>query len=578
MAIGLPHCIMKLSYKTRLFLYFSVLFGLFTATIIVFERFQESRFKTVAMEEKLNAYADLILANTAHLSRPIASVDSVLAHFPDKIRITLIDKTGRVLYDNRINDPSKLPNHTDRPEIVRANKLMQGSDARISDSNGIEYFYYAKRVNDSFIRIALPYDKEIKEKLKSDNTFLYYILILFIITLLLMNMVANRFGKSIRQLHDFITASESGGNSDENFPNDELGAIGRRITQNYARLKEMNSEIATEREKLLQHIHSSEEGICFFTAEHEVEYYNGLFIRLLNAIVQEPTGRPADLFGDPSFEEVCAFLSNPSDSYFETTTSKHGKIFSLRLNIFENKDFEIIINDITRQEKTRRLKQEMTGNIAHELRTPITSIRGYLETMLDQKLDPDKTRHFIAQAYKRTLGLSELIHDMGMITKMEAAPASFEFEEVDIAQLLSALREESEQDLAQKHIEMRWNIPDGTVVRGNPNLLYAIFRNLTDNVARYAGEGIEIVVSMYNDDGEYLYFSFYDTGRGIEDERHLNRLFERFYRINEGRTRDTGGSGLGLSIVKNAIALHKGSVMARNREGGGLEYLFNLHK
>jgi signal transduction histidine kinase len=111
---------------------------------------------------------------------------------------------------------------------------------------------------------------------------------------------------------------------------------------------------------------------------------------------------------------------------------------------------------------------------------------------------------------------------------------------------------------------------------GNGNLLYSVFRNLMDNVVGHAGENIAINIDLRGEDDTFAYFSFSDNGVGIEDEKHLNRLFERFYRINEGRTRETGGSGLGLSIVKNAITFHGGTITAQNRTEGGLEFLFNL--
>ncbi|MCC6448200.1 MAG: two-component sensor histidine kinase, partial [Chitinophagaceae bacterium] len=129
-----------------------------------------------------------------------------------------------------------------------------------------------------------------------------------------------------------------------------------------------------------------------------------------------------------------------------------------------------------------------------------------------------------------------------------------------------------------KHIEMKWQLSDNLSLTGNANLLYSLFKNLTDNAIRYAGENIKINISLYNEDANFYYFSFYDTGIGIKEESHLNRIFERFYRINEGRTRDTGGSGLGLSIVKNAVFFHKGKITAKNRKEGGLEFLFTLKK
>jgi len=269
-------------------------------------------------------------------------------------------------------------------------------------------------------------------------------------------------------------------------------------------------------------------------------------------------------------------LSTSTQAYFETQIHKQGKVFSIRVTVFEDKDFEIILNDITQQEKTRRLKQEMTSNIAHELRTPLTSIRGYLETALNLPLSEEKKKHFITQAHNLSLLLSETIQDMGLITSLEEAPQVFRLEEVAIQGLLEGLHSDLQDALEAKDIEMQWDIPEDLKVNGNVNLLYSIFRNLADNAINYAGTSIKIQISMYHQDKDFYYFSFYDTGKGIQEEIHLNRLFERFYRINEGRTRETGGTGLGLSIVKNAILFHKGKITAKNRNEGGLEFLFQL--
>jgi signal transduction histidine kinase len=165
-----------------------------------------------------------------------------------------------------------------------------------------------------------------------------------------------------------------------------------------------------------------------------------------------------------------------------------------------------------------------------------------------------------------------------LLTKIEEVPQSFKSEPVNIHLLLETLRNDLEVPLREKGIKMEAHIPENTLVNGNSNLLYSIFRNLTDNVIRYAGNDVTVFINTYNEDADFYYFSYSDTGVGIPDERHLNRLFERFYRVSEGRTRDTGGSGLGLSIVKNAVLFHKGNIVAKNRTGGGLEFLFRLSK
>ena len=219
----------------------------------------------------------------------------------------------------------------------------------------------------------------------------------------------------------------------------------------------------------------------------------------------------------------------------------------------------------------------MTNNIAHELRTPVTSLRGYLETLDSQKLEAYKQAQFIHRAHQQTIRLSNLIDDVSLISKIEEAPAQFKLEKVNLAQLVDEVRIDLTDGLAANDIKLNVSIKDDLTIEGNYTLLYSIFRNLVDNSISYAGQHIEVNIKNYMEDNEYLYFSFCDTGRGV-DEQYLARLFERFYRVNEGRTRDTGGSGLGLSIVKNAVLFHKGEIQVKNRAGGGLEFFFTLKK
>ncbi|MDR0758327.1 MAG: HAMP domain-containing histidine kinase [Tannerella sp.] len=568
---------MKASYRQKLFLSFVLIFTLFTAAIIFFEQSREKEHRTEALEEKLDAFAGIVYSALSRTADRRQTLDSLPGLFPENIRLTLIDRQGHVIYDNAVEEAGQMENHARRPEIRLAREKGRGRDIRISSSNNREYLYYARQFSDCYIRIALPYDIKVRHFLKPDNIFLYCIAALFVVMLALINLVSGQFGKSIRQLRDFSNLIENG---NARFPDDELGEIGTKIADNYRKLKESEKAIALEREKLLQHVHSSEEGLCFFSPGNAVEFYNGLFIQYLNTITDEADSNPASVLTDASFGKISAFLSgrDARDSYFETHVDKHGKTFAVRANVFDDRSFEIIINDVTKQEKTQRLKQEMTGNITHELRTPVTGIRGCLETILEHPLSPEKKDYFIRSAYRQTLALSELISDMSLITRIEEAPHTFDPEDIVVADLLENLKKELEIPLQEKDAKMTWNIGSDVTVRGNRNLIYAIFRNLTDNAVRHAGSHIGIFVSRYAEDAGFHYFSYSDTGVGISGEQHLNRIFERFYRIGEGRTRDTGGTGLGLSIVKNAVAFHRGTIVAKNRVGGGLEFLFKLPK
>jgi len=567
---------MKLSFRQRLFIYFAVLFTVFTVGIAIIEQSQEKDYKTEALKEKLDVYTNIIQAAISGNSlKPEIAVASVKQMLPSDLRITLIDAKGNVQYDNMVDDYSQMDNHLNREEIQLALQNGTGSYIRESESTHQPYLYYAKKTGDTYIRVALQYNIQLQRFLKADNLFLYLLIALFAISLWVIHRITKQFGTSIQQLRDFALQPSA---HSTNFSSDELGEIGKKISENYQQAEEGKKNLQLEKQKLLQHISISEEGICFISAAHQVEFHNGLFMHHLNQITDTPQSNPAVILQDEIFSSLHQFLSSPQENYFETQIKKQGKIFSLRASVFEDRSFEVILTDITQHEKTKQLKQEMTGNIAHELRTPITSIRAYLETILEQSLPEDKQQHFITQAYQQTLTLSEMIKDMSLLAKMEEAPNTFALETVKLIPLLEQLKTDVGDSLKQKNIQWHWQLPDNITIRGNASLLNSIFRNLIENSIRYAGESIEINLSVFNEDPEFYYFSFYDTGMGIPNESQLNRLFERFYRVQEGRTRDTGGSGLGLSIVKNAIQFHRGSITAKNRTNGGLEFIFTLHK
>lgn len=567
---------MKLNFRYRLFLYMATLFTVFAIGIAIFEHSREKAIKTESLEEKLDIYAHLIqsslLTHPNNYEEVTGNLEPVL---PPDLRISVIDFQGIVLYDNVLWDFSKMENHANRIEIKTADLKGNGRDIRESESTHQPYLYYAKKFDDHYVRVALPYNLQLKRFLEADNLFLYFLVGLFLLTLFIIHKITWQFGDSIKRLRDFAINSER---SELSFGEDELGEISRRISDNYHQLEMNKKKLSLEKQKLLQHIQISEEGICFVSSDRKIELYNGLFLQYLNQLTDESKGKPETILTDPTFSTLNHFTEQTDDKYFETEIKKQGKTFSVRANLFDDGSAEVILTDITKQEKTKQLKQEMTGNIAHELRTPITSIRAYLETLIEQTVPEEKQQHFIKQAYQQTLTLSEMIKDMSIIAKLEEAPNSFSLELIHLTSLLAEIVQEHKSILQQKQIQIQWQFSSDLTLYGNQSLLTSIFRNLIENSIRYAGEAIQINISLLSEDDEFYYFSFYDTGMGIKNEEHLNRLFERFYRVQEGRTRESGGSGLGLSIVKNAVLFHKGNISVKNRKDGGLEYLFSLKK
>ena len=228
------------------------------------------------------------------------------------------------------------------------------------------------------------------------------------------------------------------------------------------------------------------------------------------------------------------------------------------------------------QEKIR-IKKQLTNNINHELKTPVAAIQGYLETLLaNPSLDAGRRTEFLEKSCAQIERLRRLLADVATITRMDEASQVIRKEPVIVNDLIAEVAEEMALKPAEQRLRVNVDFPERVEVVGNPALLSSIFRNLADNAAAYSG-GRDIYIRLLDNSPEACTILFADNGIGVAEE-HLPHLFERFYRIDKGRSRKLGGTGLGLSIVKNAVMIHGGTISARNRERGGLEFRFTLRK
>ncbi|WP_372751575.1 sensor histidine kinase [Labilibaculum sp.] len=584
-------------YKKRLFFFFFVIVLIFSLLIGGFQYNQEKIYQREKLEYALDIYTEqihkLIDSKKIIESLDFSEIDSLRLLIPDKsIRISVILAKGKVEYDSSVPDIEKLDNHLQRPEIQKALHSKKGSNIRFSDSTGESYYYYTKNYYNYFVRTALPINESVVDFLKANSLFFYFLLALFAITVIFLIYATEHFGNSIAKLRKFaINAAQNREiDPDENFGKTELGEISDQIVKIYRKLSKTKEALSQEKEKLIMHLQIAQEGVAIFDKKKNLILWNSHFIDYINYLAHISSHNYQELFKLPELKEITEFINENSKelvgnyipnidiiSSKKTITIGH-KVFLFQVVIFLDKNFEISVNDITKAENEKIIKQEMTLNIAHELKTPITAVSGFLETIKDNPdMDEEKKSEFIERSCTQINRISNLIQDISLITKIEDSNEFFTYEDVDLNQMLNEMLIDFELKLIETKMEIGIHFPNDLKIKGNTELLDSIFRNLIDNSIKYAGEGCKIEIKHYFEDSNYHYFSFTDNGVGIQ-EVHFPRIFERFYRADNGRSRKMGGTGLGLSIVKNAVSHHKGRIFVKKPKNKGIEFFFSLKK
>ncbi len=227
------------------------------------------------------------------------------------------------------------------------------------------------------------------------------------------------------------------------------------------------------------------------------------------------------------------------------------------------------------EEDKVRMKRQLTQNAAHELKTPAASIQGFLETIISNPdMSEEQRKYFLERCYAQSVRMSRLLVDMSALTKLDEAPRLEAKTVVELESLISGVVADTMLELESHGIKVNVSVPAGAKLLCEPSLIYSVFRNLIDNAIAYATGATHIDITCQAMDVGYE-FTVADNGLGVE-AKHLPLLFERFYRVDKGRSRKLGGTGLGLAIVKNAVTLHGGTVSAEPTPGGGLTVRFTL--
>lgn len=583
-----------LSFSQRLFLSVLILFLVFAICFIAFQYQREKAYKSELLNIQLQSYNNQL--GNFITDRGELDIDSmqnyVATHMMPNLRVTLITPLGKVIYDNIRKDWKNFEDHSTRKEVQEA--LMYGSGysiGRNSESIEGEEYFYSARYYPPFrliIRSALPYNLSLSEHLKADSSFLWFALFISLILIGVFYQFTRKLGMSISKLQQFAMKADRNEPIDlailDTFPKNELGEISQHIIKIYKRLHRAKEALYIEREKLISHLQTSHEGLGVFTKERKEILVNNLFVQYINNISDRNLSSSDSIFLIPDLKPITDFLTKNEGNYSKEEKrlsmhiDKNARSFVLECIIFQDLSFEISINDVTQEEERARLKRQLTQNVAHELKTPVSSIQGYLETIISNpNISPENMRTFLERSYAQSNRLTLLLRDISVLTRMDEAPGMVEKETVNLSRIVENILNEVALGLEEKQMRVVNLMPHDLILTGSSSLLYSIFRNLTDNAIAYAGVGVQVTINCFREDEKFYYFSFSDTGIGVPEE-HLNRLFERFYRVDKGRSRKLGGTGLGLAIVKNAVLFHGGTIFAKNAPSGGLEFVFTLQK
>lgn len=577
----------RVPFSQRLFWsVFSMFLG-FTVCFLLFQYQREREFAQEKLNNVLSNYNYQLFRKSEQTDNINKAVIGFINDIPQKdLRVTIIDPSGHVLFDN--SGAEELNNHNDRSEVRKARLYNEGFAIRSSNSTGKRYFYSASNIGGYIYRSALPYDPYVKGVLSVNKDFIYFMALMTLIFFFVLSRFTFSIGRTISKLRDFAFNIEKDRvpETDYVFPNDELGDISQNIVQLYHQQEKAKNELSMEREKIIKHFQYAKEGFAMFTTDGKEILSNILFIQFNNVLSDIQIHQAEDAIDIPEMEPIRTFLSKNIRSTNRkrkvlresVTVDKNGKIFLVECILFLDNSYELSINDISRQEEESRMKRQLTQNVAHELKTPVSSIQGYLETIITNPNLPDEKRQFfLERCYSQSTRLTGLLRDISVLNRLDEAAEMFDLAEISIPRLIGEIEKECSKEMEERHITSELVLPGNPTIYGNYSLLYSIFRNLYDNAIAYAGEGIKITINCYKEDPKYYYFSFADNGIGVSED-HINRIFERFYRVDKGRSRKVGGTGLGLSIVKNGVNFHKGQITAKSSPSKGMIFFFTLKK
>ncbi len=505
-----------------------------------------------------------------------------------KCRLTIIDDTGRVLADSQ-KDSASMENHLNRPEVRDALGGRIGEYIRYSSTLKIDMLYLALPVKEKdeairVIRLALPLTS-IKEALNTvRRAIIFALFFAFSIAFVLGSLLSKSIIKPINRI---IYSSRKFSQGDFThkihiFSRDELGELALTLNNMAAEIEEKIRETGIQNQQLMAVFNSMIEGVIVVDKASRIISINPTIEKIFSVSKDYSQGKV--------FLEA---IRNSDVNEIISSVLENGIFVSKELNllwpvagtfqinasaIYQKNQVSgclLVIHDITQIRKLETMRTDFVANVSHELKTPLTSIKGFVETLLEGAIeDKENSRHFLKIVQDHTNRLDRLVNDLLDLSYLESKDIKLVIKEVNLKALTEDVLSSFKSQIKKKGVKIANDLPSDLIIRVDPDKIDQVLTNLIDNAIKFNKEKGFIKIYSETLDSQ-IKITLEDSGIGIP-LRDVPRIFERFYRVDKMRSRELGGTGLGLSIVKHIIERHGGSVGVESTEGLGSKFWFIL--
>lgn len=577
---------------------FAYIMSVLLITLIISSFFITQTIKNLNLsqiEEKLVSEAYILskLLPEDIQTSDIKNIKPILSEVSDRlhIRITVIDIAGKVLGETSY-DPSQMSNHLQRPEIQIALHGGLGKEIRFSSTMNIDLLYIAQPIYKDgniigVVRLSTPL-KEINGIMRSINSNLIIALIPgLLLSLLLVYAITKSISRPIKEIRNAAVDITKGNlNRFINITsNDEIGELAKAIDFMADSLRDKINSIKDKNTKMEAILSSVVNGIIAVDSNENILFINPMAQEMLNIAEADFEGKHMlqvirnnkldniikDILKNKSFEENEITLNYPEEKKF--------RLYSNAIKYPESDriiGIIIIIQDITEIRNLEKIRSEFVANVSHELKTPLTSIKGFVETLKAGAIeDNDTAVRFLNIIDDEADRLNRLISDILSLSELENKKNKPRNEIINTSQKIMEIVSLLKNQAVHKNISLNTKIEvDIGKLEGDSDQFKQMLINLIDNALKYTPEGGAIEVGAYNLENNVV-IRIKDNGIGIPKE-HIPRLFERFYRVDKARSRNVGGTGLGLAIVKHIALQFEGKIEVQSEVGKGTEFILSI--